>query len=54
MDKYGVDESIDPELEKKASQGCPQCGRKLERHGTVLMCPLHGSEPFETPEKDKE
>jgi len=48
MEKFGVDESVDQEtLEKKAANGCPECGRKLERHGRVLMCPVHGSEPFE-------
>jgi hypothetical protein len=52
MEKYGVDESATPELEKKAAQGCPVCGRKPERHGNVLMCPVHGSEPFETEKKE--
>jgi transcription initiation factor IIE alpha subunit len=48
MDKYAVDESVDQEsLEKKAAGGCPACGSKLEKHGHVLMCPKHGSEPFE-------
>lgn len=49
MDKYGVDESVDQEtLEKAANQGCPICGRTdLQKHGSILMCPEHGSEPFE-------
>lgn len=48
MDKFGVDESTDQErLEKMASQGCPICGAKVIRHGSVLMCPIHGTEPFE-------
>lgn len=49
MDKYGVDEGVEQEsLEKKASDGCPVCGRKdLLRNGNVLLCPEHGSEPFE-------
>lgn len=48
MDKYGVDESQDDaQLEKRANQGCPKCGGKLERHGTTLLCPNCGSEPFE-------
>lgn len=50
MDKYGVDESVDQnELEKQAGSGCPVdgCGRKPQRHGNVLMCPEHGTEPFE-------
>lgn len=48
MDKYAVDESTDQEkLEKAAAQGCPICGKTPERHGNVLMCPEHGSEPFE-------
>lgn len=48
MAKYGVDESVNQErLEKKAAEGCPECGAKPSRHGNVLICPAHGSEPFE-------
>lgn len=47
MDKYGVDEKADENLEKKAAEGCPVCGKKPVRHGTILMCPEHGSEPWE-------
>lgn len=46
MEKYGVDETGE-ELEKKAAQGCPLCGAKAEKHGNVLACPTHGTEPFE-------
>lgn len=49
MEKYGVDES-QKDNEKVASEGCPLCGAKPERHGNVLACPTHGTEPFE---KDK-
>ena len=49
MDKFGVDEHQDDqeELEKRASKGCPICGRPVEVHGKVLLCPVHGTEPFE-------
>lgn len=48
MDKYGVDESVDLEtMEKHAAQGCPVCGKQLIKHGSVFLCPQHGSEPFE-------
>jgi hypothetical protein len=48
MEKYGVNEHVDSEaLEKKASDGCPKCGKAPTRHGSILMCPDHGSEPFE-------
>lgn len=48
MEKYGVDEGVDQkELEKAAAQGCPVCAAKLEKHGSVLACPTHGTEPFE-------
>lgn len=48
MDKYGVDEQVDQEqLEKRAARGCPECGRELVKHGSVLLCPMCGSEPFE-------
>ena len=50
MDKYGVDETaaISQEaLEKRAAKGCPECGKPLTKHGSVLICPKHGTEPFE-------
>lgn len=48
MDKFAVDESVDQEaLIKAASDGCPECGAKCERHGSTLLCPKHGSAPFE-------
>lgn len=48
MDKFGVDENVDSEgLEKMANEGCPLCGKKPTRHGNILICPTHGSEPFE-------
>ena len=54
MEKYGVDESINQEqLEKKAAKGCPECGRPLTKHGSVLICPEHGSEPFEDEHREK-
>jgi uncharacterized Zn finger protein (UPF0148 family) len=47
MDKYGVDESS-ADLAKLAAEGCPHCGEhKLEKHGSVIVCPKCGSEPFE-------
>jgi nucleoid DNA-binding protein len=52
MDKYGVDEGApnQEQLEKRAAQGCPEdgCGKKPTRHGSILICPTHGSEPFES------
>lgn len=49
MSKFGVDESIQDQeaLEKFASKGCPECGRAITKHGSVLACPEHGTEPFE-------
>lgn len=48
MEKYAVDEEVDQEkLEKAAASGCPNCGRKPEKHGKILVCPSCGSEPFE-------
>ena len=49
MDKYAVEESYDS-YRAKTAQGeptCPECGRKAEAYGKVLLCPLHGSDPFE-------
>lgn len=53
MDKFGVQEDLPEDLEKKAAAGCPVCGATPVRHGNVLMCPTHGSEPFEKPEEKK-
>lgn len=50
MSKFGVDETSDhnqEDLEKMAAQGCPDCGSKVTKHGSVLICPTHGSAPFE-------
>jgi nucleoid DNA-binding protein len=49
MEKYGVDETADENLEKQATDGCPVCGGKVERHGKVLTCAAHGTEPWEPP-----
>jgi len=54
MEKFGVDEGVDQDaLEKAAAEGCPKCGKALVKHGSVLMCPEHGSEPFEKQEEKK-
>lgn len=52
MEKLGVDEQA-AENEKLAADGCPLCGAKVERHGSVLVCPTHGTEPFEGNKKRK-
>lgn len=49
MKKYGVD--TDASSQKKASDNttylCPKCGKKAKKEGLVVLCPEHGSEPFE-------
>lgn len=51
MEKYAVDEGVNQEkLEKVAAKGCPECGAGLTKHGSVLLCPTHGSAPFEMPQ----
>ena len=48
MEKLGVSEGVDDAaLEKAASDGCPICGQACTKHGRLLVCPTHGSEPFE-------
>ncbi len=48
MDKYAVDESGDKDvLEKAASDGCPDCGAAIQKHGNVAICPNCGTRPFE-------
>jgi len=54
MEKYGVDESVDQRaMEKAASEGCPLCGKPVVKHGSVIMCPTHGTEPFERKEPSR-
>lgn len=49
MTKLGVQEDTGDQeaLEKKAIAGCPMCGRAPVRQGTILLCPEHGTEPWE-------
>jgi hypothetical protein len=54
MEKLGVEESESvnqEELEKKAMQGCPKCGGRVERHGATLACANCGTEAFEQEKK---
>lgn len=49
MTKYAVDEGVSSDaLEKAAANGCPICGSPVEKHGQILVCPTHGTKPFET------
>lgn len=53
MQKFGVDESQDQNLlEKAAAEGCPLCGSAVQKHGDILICPKHGTEPFEKKRHD--
>ena len=53
MEKFGGDQGTDSEkLEKAASEGCPDCGGKVVRHGNVMKCGNCGTKPFEK-EKNK-
>lgn len=53
MEKFGVNEEVDQEaMEKAASEGCPNCGGKVQKHGNVMVCPRCGSEPFEKARRD--
>jgi hypothetical protein len=48
MTKYAVDEGYDQDqLEKAAARGCPICAQPVVKHGRVVACPTHGTEPFE-------
>jgi len=47
MQKLAVDEGNTEDNIKQASKGCPECGSELEKHGQVLVCPKHGTQPFE-------
>lgn len=49
--KYAVDETVGYDAEKVATEGCPNCGSKIERHGQVLCCPRCGTAPFEKEKK---
>ena len=51
MDKLGVDESLLQDDKTAADANtCPWCGAALEKHGNVLVCPTHGTAPFEEQE----
>jgi uncharacterized Zn finger protein (UPF0148 family) len=48
MEKYGVDESLgDKKTAEMSLDVCPVCGARLHKHGQVVLCPIHGSKPFE-------
>ena len=50
MEKHGnVKTELPDGLEKSASGKplCPDCGAECEQHGTVTICPNHGTKPFE-------
>lgn len=45
MEKYSV--VTEKQDAKLASNGCPICGSALTKTAGVILCPIHGSEPFE-------
>lgn len=45
MDKFGVETT-------RITRVCPLCGKEPTRHGSVLLCPTHGSKPFELPDPE--
>jgi len=50
MDKFAVETgAVDESGTKRASNPstCRLCGKRGERHGDVLLCPIHGSKGFE-------
>lgn len=49
MEKYGVETPHEKTAEEFDIEGrtCPQCGREVHVHGSVLVCPVHGTKPFE-------
>jgi len=49
MEKHGNVQTPLDELEKSASGKplCPICGAECEVHGQVVICPNHGTAPFE-------
>ncbi len=50
MSKYAVDEGgtkLEKFANEKGEATCPDCQRKATTHGATLICPVHGSEPFE-------
>lgn len=54
MNKYGVHTdkeektaAVDAGEHRSAEISCPLCGRRVRREGSVLLCTVHGSKPFE-------
>lgn len=40
MEKYSRTLELDDEqIEKYARKGCPECGSKVEVHGSTVICP---------------
>ena len=55
MEKYGVEEKpADGSKTASEDSKCPECDKPVEKHGSVTLCPDHGSEPFEKKEELKE
>lgn len=50
MEKYGVDETVEEKVKlgQSSLDACPECGARLQKHGRILLCPTHGSRPFES------
>lgn len=48
MDKFGVHTASPEGKHGSANAHCPRCGKEARRVGAVLLCPEHGSAPFET------
>jgi len=48
MEKFGVDENAKPVVKQASTDvTCPWCGSQCKSHGNVVLCPTHGSKPFE-------
>ena len=47
MDKFGVDETKQTKTASEGLRKCPECGAVVKEHGKILLCPVHGSKPFE-------
>ena len=44
MNKFAV---VQDTTVKTAGKGCPLCGRDVVKDNNILLCPVHGSKPWE-------
>lgn len=47
MEKLGVAQVPPAKTSSAGPPRCPLCGREAEQRGSILVCPVHGTAPWE-------